>query len=218
MAGEWDPEAVAHLSAVNLLYSDAGVIGYLHGVVQDTWRANRARWAPSTHFDDTNTLGHQTSRNVNNRISATIGFDDLVAASVLAEIESGIAVLALSGLRLRVVKAPIDSALKPDFDRDFDWGTSATRDSAARRNSGHYYPLSDDEWTLTYEQDVRPQRRRRVDRCKEIFLVWAGDLHSDRTAGWLGLPKIGEPPWMAVVDLWCDDDPATDGRSEYEDD
>lgn len=223
MAGEWDSAAVAHLEQVSALYGDAGVIDYIRDVVGTTWRANRARWSPDTHYDDTNTLGYQTSRNVNNRISATAVLDDAVSPSVLTEADSGIAVLALDGFRLRVVKAPIESALDPDFDRDFDWSASAIRDSAARRNSAHYYPFDQLEWTLSYEEDVRPRQRRRPDQCKEVFLIWAGDTNTDRTAGWLGLPKIGDLPWMAVVELWRDteedDHPDQEaGRAVREDD
>ena len=29
-------------------------------------------------------------------------------------------------------------------------------------------------------------------------------MSTDRTAGWLGLPKVGDLPWMAVIDLWRD--------------
>ncbi len=42
--------------------------------------------------------------------------------------------------------------------------------------------------------------------CADVFLIWAAELTSTRTLGWLGLPTLGDHPWMGVIDLWSDDD------------
>lgn len=199
-----DPAVLAHLNQVRELYADAGVIDYLRGVVTSTWSANLERWSPAAHFDDMNTLGYQTSRNVNNRITRTIKSSD-VAPHVLADRQLGVAILGLDGFRLRVVKAPIESGLTPDMVNDFNWSTSATRELAARRNSSQYYRLITEEWVLEYGDEIRPSGRRNVDGCRDLFLVWAGELETDRTAGWLGLPAIGDDPWLGVLELWIDD-------------
>jgi hypothetical protein len=204
-----DPAVHAHLEAVRALYDEAGAIVYIQDVVTRTWFANRRRWSPRRHFDDTNTLGYQTSRNVNNRISRTIETSD-VSPNVHAQTELGVVILGLAGYRLRVVKAPIESGLTPNLDTDFDWSTSATRETAARRNSNNYYPLPVDELALEFEDDPRPRHRRQVEFCRDLFLLWAAELGSDRTAGWLGLPRFGDAPWMGVVDLWLDE-PTADG-------
>jgi hypothetical protein len=68
MEAAGDPSALAHLEQARLLYADAGPIEYVHDVVREIWRNNRRRWSPDEHFDDTNTLGYLTSRNVNNCI------------------------------------------------------------------------------------------------------------------------------------------------------
>lgn len=203
MTGAGDPAVQAHLEQVRDLYAEAGAIEYVHEVVGATWQANRRRWSPGRHFDDTNTLGYQTSRNVNNRISRTIATSD-VSPSVLAETEIGVVILGLTSYRLRVVKAPIECGLTPDFENDFDWSTSATRETAARRNSNSYYPLSTNELTFEFEDDPRPKHRRHVESCCDLFLLWAAELTSDRTAGWLGLPRLGDDPWMGVLELWLD--------------
>ncbi|WP_152690544.1 hypothetical protein [Jiangella alkaliphila] len=209
MTGAGDPAVLVHLEQVRQIYADTGAIEYVRGVVRETWRTNLGRWSPERHFDDTNTLGYQTHRNVNNRISRTIDSSE-VLPSVLAETETGIVMLGLAGFRLRVVKAPVECGLTPDFDRDFDWSTSATRETAASRNSGSYYPLAAGELTLDAEYDPRPLQRRHIDSCREVFLVWAAELKSDRTAGWLGLPQTGDLPWMGIVKLWLDE-PTSDG-------
>ncbi|MCX6395665.1 MAG: hypothetical protein NTV23_04205 [Propionibacteriales bacterium] len=201
----WDEAALAHLESARTAYADAGVIDFLRKLVGEVWKQNRARWSPEEHFDDTNVLGYQTSRNVNNRIVATVE-EASIAPGVRPEMDTGIALLGLGGFRLRVVKSPIDRGLTPDFLSDFDWSTSATRESAARRNSSAYYPFSTPDWTLTYDGDPRPRDRRDVSFCRDLFLLWAGDLGSDRTAGWIGLPRVGDVPWMAVVALWADTD------------
>jgi hypothetical protein len=204
MMGAGDPAVLARLEQVRLLYADAGAIEYVQDVVREAWRVNRRRWAPEKHFDDKNTLGYLTSRNVNNCIYQTIETSG-VSPSVVPETEPGVVILGLGGFRLRVVKAPIESGLKPDFENDFDWSPSATRVSAARRNSNNYYPFAADEWTLDFEGDPRPRHLRQVEVCRELFLVWAAELTSDRTAGWLGLPQLGDWPWMGVIELWFDE-------------
>jgi hypothetical protein len=203
MTGTGDPAVQAHLARVAALYAEAGAIEYLQNVVRQTWRANRRRWSPNGHFDDTNTLGYQTSRNVSNRIVRTIETSN-VNPTVLLETEPGVVILGLAGFRLRVVKAPIESALAPDFENDFDWSASATREAAARRNSNNYYPFAVDELAFELDDDPRPKHRRQVDACRDVFLVWAAGLASARTAGWLGLPRMGDTPWMGVLQLWLD--------------
>lgn len=199
-----DPAVQAHLANAGTLYAQAGVIEYLRDVVRTTWRDNLRRWSPDRYFDDWNTLGHQTSRNVTNRILKTIETSD-ASGRVLVTPELGVAILAIADYRLRVIKAPIESGLTPDFDSDFDWSTSTTRDSAARRNASHYFPLASDEMMLEFENDPRPEHLRRIESCRDVFLLWAADLTSDRTAGWLGLPRVGETPWLGIQDLWLDD-------------
>lgn len=203
MTGTGDPAVQAYLETVRALYDETGAIQFIQEVVTRTWCANRRRWSPGRHFDDTNTLGYQTSRNVNNRIYKTIENSD-VSPSVQAETELGVVILGLDGFRLRVVKAPIESGLTPDLYTDFDWSTSATRESAARRNSNNYYPLPTEELALKFEDDPRPRHLRQVDSCHDFFLLWAADLASDQTAGWLGLPRFGDAPWMGVLELWLD--------------
>jgi hypothetical protein len=204
MSRTGDPAVQVHLERTRALYDESGAIVYIQDVVTQTWRANRRRWSPTDHFDDTNTLGYQTSRNVNNRIHRTIETSE-VAPSVHAQTELGVVILGLGGYRLRVVKAPIESGLAPDFDVDFDWTTSATREAAARRNSNHYYPLPTEELALEFEDDPRPSDRRNLESCRDLFLLWAAELKSDRTAGWLGLPRLGDVPWMGVHKLWLDE-------------
>ena len=208
-----DPSVLAHLELARTQYGDAGVIKFIREVVTETWRANRERWSPKAHFDDTNTLGYQTSRNVTNRMLSTVGDSD-VAPSVHVETELGVVVLHLSGLRLRVVKAPIEAGIVPDFGADFDWSTSATREAAARRNSNSYFPLDGAELSFTFETDPRPTHRRRVDRCRDLFLIWAADLTADGTTGWLGLPRLGDEPWMGTLPLWSDDEEPTTVEAE----
>lgn len=206
MTGVGDPAVLAHLEKVHLLYTEAGAIEYVQDVVREVWRVNRQRWSPEKYFDDTNTLGYLTSRNVNNCISRTIEASG-VSPSVLSETELTVAILGLSGFRLRVVKARIESGLEPDFDNGFDWAGSDTRLAAARRNSGSYYPFPADEGTFDFDDDPRPRHLRQVEECRDVFLVWAAELTSDRTAGWLGLPQLGDAPWMGVIELWTDGAP-----------
>lgn len=204
MTSEWDPDVLRHLQDASASFAGAGVIDVVRQVVQTTWEANLGRWSPSEHFDDTNTLGYQTSRNVNNRLTAVLQGSNDVAPGVFAETESGIAIIRCGNYRLRVVKAPIESGVSPDFQADFDWSGSLSRSSAARRNQAVYHPLHGEDWTLTYDSDPRPAHRRRVDVCHDVFLIWAAELVSTRTLGWLGLPTLGDLPWMGVSSLWCD--------------
>ncbi|MBT9273558.1 hypothetical protein KMZ32_05635 [Phycicoccus sp. MAQZ13P-2] len=213
MAPVGDQAAREHIDGVRHLYEQAGVVRFIHEVVQEVWAANRRRWSPRRHYDDANTLGYQTSRNVSNRLLQT--FDEsAVAPYVAAESELGVTVLAAHGYRLRVVKAAIECGLNPDFDDDFDWRPSATRAAAAQRNSSNYLPMPEEDWTLKFETDPRPSRLRQVQDCRDFFLVWAAEMDSDRTAGWLGMPRSGDHPWMGIVDLWVDDERPSQSTEE----
>jgi hypothetical protein len=35
-----------------------------------------------------------------------------------------------------------------------------------------------------------------------VMLVWAGGSNSPFTGGWVGLPVLGERPWLAVQNIW----------------
>lgn len=208
-----DTQALEWLEHAREVLTDTALELFVREVVQVTWRANVHRWSPNELFDDANTLGYQSSRNVNNRLAAKLPHADSPEA-IRVDSESGVSVILVRSLRFRLVKAPIEYGLSPDLDNGFDWTRSETRSAAARRNSSAYYSLTTGDPTLAYESDPRPSSVRQIEGCRDFFIVWAGQISPPLTRGWLGLPRIGETPWLGTIDLWQD---AAEEQTDYGD-
>jgi len=216
---EWDPHALRHLDRIEARIEDAGLSGLIQTAAADLWRANRERYEPDHLFDDPFTLSVLTSRNLANRLFAEINeHQEMSKQGIVASRESSTTVVTLSNVAIRLVKAPHYTGRNPDFDTAFVWDRSDLRLGAAARNHAAYAPQGHP--TLFDVDDKRPAGA--VSHCLDVFIVWAADLSTGLTAGWLGLPTIKPTgsPWLAVRQLWWDAEvsAATDLAEETEND
>lgn len=197
---------MARLEAIQEALAKRGLTDFVREVAIDVWRANRARYEPDELFDDSFTLSVLSSRNLANRLSATIRADGAWrAAGVSATRDFTATVLKVDGIDVRLIKTPYSSGRRPNFVADFDWTASESRLAAAARNRERYSPpVRQPEMDPLFEMES-PDTPQACVSCRDAFLVWCADLTSGLTAGWLGLPTTSPNRWLAVSPLWWDE-------------
>lgn len=186
--------------------NETGLMSLIRHAAVDVWRANRDRHEPDELYDDAFTLSVVSTRNLANRLFEQISSDKGWPAKGVSVLrQSSTTVVGLRGVDLRFVKAPHRTGRRPNFDTDFDWARSEFRFAAAMRNRAAYHPppaRADHASLFEIEQADAPEAAA---RCRDAFVVWAAELESGLTAGWLGLPTTSADRWLAVLPLWWDE-------------
>lgn len=202
----WDPHGVRRLDEMQQTLRASGVTDLIHDAVIDVWRANRARHEPEELFDDTFTLSMLSSRNLANRLFATInGSSSWRRAGVTASRDFAATVVHVDHVDLRLVKTPHSAARTPNFVADFDWTDSDSRLAAATRNQNAYSPPPRrPEMAPLFDMEP-PNASSAVLACRDAFLVWGADLSAGLTAGWVGIPTTSRERWLAVAPVWWDE-------------
>ena len=208
----WDGGAARHLADVTERLDDIGLVELLHQQVADTWRMNMARFQPTALGDTLRAFGFLSAENIQQRLLRLCSnrqsswFDRGVR---VATPENSL-LIAACGVDIHVMKAPSSTSRIPDWATAFSWSTeSATRQRCARRNSEQYRWSAGDlseESLFALPEVLLPGAD--AARCRDVFLVWNGDVATGLTAGWLGLPCEGDRPWLAIQRLWWDESDA----------
>jgi len=205
---DWDVAATDALHHCKQTLEERDVVRWLREVTRATWRPNAERYEPSHLFDTPRGVAALSLENLRERMLAEYraAYAPWWARGVRLTVPHGSLLIEVGDLALHVVKAPGVQIREPEW-RHFVWDGSATRRAAAERNGwANALPPPPLEGQLAFEFEVLPAGGHPVFR--ELFFVWAGD-DMGLTAGWLGLPRLGWPRWLAVTPLWRDD--ATDG-------
>lgn len=202
----WDPHGAERLKDMQQAVLAVGLDALVHEAAEDVWRANRARHEPEALFDDAFTLSILSSRNLANRLFATVNGDSgLRRAQVSATRDFMATVLHVGGFDIRLVKTPHLAARKPNFVSSFDWRESESRLAAASRNHEAYAPpIRRPEVSPLFDMED-PDAAEAARGCKDAFLVWGAEYESGLTAGWLGIPTTTQDRWLAVTSLWWDE-------------
>lgn len=202
----WDPIAASRLAEMKNRAVNAGFVEAARPAVRELWRANLDRYEPKELFDDARTLGFSASINVTNRLFAELGPQGpRRSPEMFATWELQTVVLHVGDVAIRSVKTPGSRGRKPRFATDFNWEEREGRASAAARNAAQVdLPVRIEGASPLFEVEV-PDARAKLAACRDAFFVWGGDSDG-RTAGWIGIPTVGRASWLAVDDLWFDDD------------
>lgn len=192
-----------------------GLTERLHSLVTGVWQVNLDRYEPEELGDDTQTLGNMCARNIANRAEGLVlgnrereverwDFEGLSSAR-----PHGALRLDYAGRHFHIMKAPMRDGRRPQWEKFDPWTRSSeVREDAARANT---MALSGYR-TAAPGQDALPAATLPLDfPVKEVHLphfvfVWAADLNSRGTSGWLGVPSLGELSFAAVSPLWSDPD------------
>ncbi|MQA16994.1 MAG: hypothetical protein GEV09_23540 [Pseudonocardiaceae bacterium] len=183
-----DAAARALLDESVVEWTEGDVLGPLCEVVRTVWRTNVDRYEPVKLGDDAVSIGVQSSRNVCNlavrRLATTPGVQARDAKTLVIN------------YRGRVLHSGKIGSRSRSWDvSSVDWSLSDVRTTCAEANTKAYVPV---EGTLF--EGVGPVRGQPDDPrvLRHLLLVWQGfDDGSIRV--WLGFPRLGTPPWFAVV-------------------
>ena len=205
----WDGGAARHLADVVERLDDIGLVELLHQQVADTWRTNMARFQPSSLGDTLRAFGFLSAENVQQRVLRLCSGRDPAWSErgVRVATPENSLLIAACGVDMHLMKAPSSTSRTPDWVSAFSWSVdSATRQRCARRNSEQYrWSITDvgEESLFALPEALIPGTD--AARCRDVFLVWTGEVTTGLTAGWLGLPCEGDRPWLAVQRVWWDD-------------
>ncbi|HEX2073986.1 MAG TPA: hypothetical protein VHF92_09390 [Geodermatophilus sp.] len=202
---DWDATALAALHDCKETLEERDVLHWLRAATRAMWRPNAERYEPTYLFDTPRGVAALAWENFRERMlaeyraAATRWWDRGVRLTV----PHGSLLIQVADLAVHVVKAPGVRLREPEW-ATFVWNTSGVRHAAAARNAGdNALPPPPMEGQLAFDFDIPSSGWCPVYR--EVFFVWAGD-DMGLTAGWLGLPRLGRPRWLAVIPLWRDDE------------
>ena len=199
----WDATSQERLRNVVAGLRAGGVIDMFERIVARVWKVNVDRYEPSELGDTNRSLGITASENIRTlvmRQSWAASNPAGLADSVHVTAPNDSLLVEAAGVRLHVMKSvPAIGLTEPRWDTDFTWtGESDIRVAAAAANTAGYNPYRIDGGLF---EDLFPAVGN-VSQLRETFLVWAGGSESPFTGGWLGLPTLGDQPWLAVENLW----------------
>lgn len=203
-------EAITHaakaLQAAADRWNSTGFTHHMASLVREVWTTNLERFEPDELGDNARTLGFQCSENLCARTERRIRGDEHEAVhwnvpGLTVSRPNGSMRICIGGDRVFLMKAPMEASRQPRWDA-MSWdGESATRQALAERNSRALGGLSmpaagqGELFDLGIEGGY-------VD---SYLMVWAGEISSGLTAGWLTIPILGELPFAAVTPLWWDE-------------
>lgn len=187
----------------------------LHSLITETWQANLGRYEPDELGDDPQTLGNTCARNIANRAEGLVlgnrerDVERWDIAGLSAARPHGALRLDFAGRHFHIMKAPMRHGRRPHWEKFDPWTRSSeVREDAARANTMALHGYR----TAAPGQDALPVSTlpfafaAREVHLPHFVFVWAADIDSPGTSGWLGVPALGEQSFAAVHPLWSDPD------------
>ncbi len=205
--------ALAALHDCKETLEEREVVRWLRDATRAMWRPNAERYEPSHLFDTPRGVAGLAWENLRERMLAEYRAprSPWRARGVRLTVPRGSLLIQVGELAVHVVKAPGVRLREPEW-TDFVWETSATRHAAAARNAGiDALPPPPIEGQLAFDFEIPWSGI--CPAWRELFFVWTGDAMG-LTAGWLGLPRLDRPRWLAVTPLWRDDAVRVDEGSD----
>lgn len=200
----WELAAQERLTEIATLLRAEAVLDMFERNIGRVWKVNVDRFEPSEIGDTNRSLGITAAENIRSLIvreawDATNPAGLGSAVKVTAPNDS--LLVEVAGVRLHLMKGtPATTLTEPNWDLDFRWaGESDVRRDAASSNAacvGNYLAVPGG----LFEDE--PPGTGAAGRLREVMLVWAGGSNSPFTGGWIGLPVLGDRPWLAVQNAW----------------
>ncbi len=207
----FDTNAVAEAALVEAVdaVSVAGVVTRLSALVAEVWQANVGRYEPDELGDDPQTLGWTCAKNIANRVERLVrGSSEYEAEpwdvpGLTVARPHGALRLDYTGRHFHIMKSPMVHGRRPKWGALPQWSTSSeVREDAARANtmamSGCRTAAPGQDPLLLLPLADEPLH------VPHFVFVWAAEIDSSATSGWLGVPALGEQPFAAVHPLWAD--------------
>ncbi len=208
----WDSAAAERLERVVADLRAAEVVEVFRDLTREVWRTNLSRYEPSELGDTVQWLGFSSWVNLSQlTFRHYAGREQGHESEVSAYWRDQSLLVEACDVRLQMVKSSPSSSRLPMWS-SFTWSAadSQIRRRAAQRNSAAYLPTASDQdgRAPTLGQGNEPTlwgAPSDLAELRDVMLVWSGDPTNGLTAGWLGFPSIGVPPWFAIAPLWWDE-------------
>ncbi len=192
--------------------ADSGLVDAWQALVQDVYASNLDRYEPDELGDTVMSFGIQCYENLKTRAIRRFRRDDREAADAHWDIDGlrvgtpgNVLTFNFAGARFVTMKVPFSEGRSPNWYRSGDWDQdSQVRSEIATENSDvlQYETLAPGAWPL-FPHPGSPGDVR------SFMLLWAGESEAALTAGWLGIPILGDTPFIAHEQLWWDPEPFT---------
>ncbi len=211
-----DVAAQERLAEITSALHEAGVTDLFERVIARVWKINVDRFEPDEVGDTSRSLGITASENIRTlvlREAWTAGGAAGLGRDVRVTAPNDSLLVQAGRIRLHVMKsAPAIALTEPRWETEFTWkGESDVRIEAATANTAVYNPFLAVPGGLF--EDLLPPVNSAAN-LREVILIWAGGANSPVTGGWLGLPVLGDRPWLAVENLWWHGAAAPTGESQ----
>lgn len=200
------------LRATAETFARRGLTAALRSLVQDVYAGNLDRHEPDELGDTAMSLGVQCYENLKTRSTRRYQHDDREPVDAHWDIE-GLRVWApknvltfdLDGASVVTMKVPFTQGRTPDWNSSGDWDQDGqNRLKIATENSkALQYRTAAVGTSPLFPHPGSPSA------VQNYMLLWAGEPDAPLTAGWLGIPILGETPFIAREKLWWDDEPRT---------
>lgn len=181
----------------------------LRALVQDVWAKNLDRYEPDELGDTPRGLGIQCSENLRElAVRRSVGDvreaieDHWKLGDLVVSTPQSVLTLTFGARRLVPMKVPMAHGRVPQFNNFRDWEyQSECRNAMAQRNSAALGGLN----TADLDQPMLFAETYDTSVVRDFILLWAGDLNSPLTAGYIAVPAKGPVPFAASTRLWWDD-------------
>ncbi|HEX2895994.1 MAG TPA: hypothetical protein VHO29_18460 [Marmoricola sp.] len=196
------------------LLRETGLLSAVRELHREVWATNLDRYEPDELGDTPRSLGLLCHENFTARAVRRHQCSELEPkahhwniAGLDVSTPSGVLTFQIGNRRIVGMKVPPSERRTPCWDRFAVWDNeSNTRLQIAKENSktlGDYRTPSPGQGELA---DFHRELGRTPGQVRDFLYVWAGELASPLTAGWLTVPVLGEQPFVAVAPLWHDRD------------
>lgn len=198
----FDPDAQERVERAAELLTSTGASTLLGKLVGEVWINNVARFEPAAG-DTSRSLGFLSAENIAQRANRLSQTDQEWKAVGLEAVKARNTVeFANKDVRFHLVKAPVGSAMSPDWFRDFKWTTQVRLEAAEAVSAVYRAPYADP----TSEPLFPVRGGGDATLINDFFVVWAGQRGEEpRTRGWLIIPSAGPNSIIAAADLWADE-------------
>lgn len=186
-------------------------------LVQDVYTMNLDRYEPDELGDTAMSFGIQCYENLKTRAVRRFRHDDIEENDVHWNIEGlrvwtprNVLTFTFGNVRIVTMKVPFTEGRSPNWDRSGDWEQySQIRLAIAAENSRVLqYRTGAVGASPLFPHLGSPGAVR------NYMLLWAGEADAALTAGWLGVPILGDTPFIARETLWWDEEPPTRGTQQ----
>lgn len=192
--------------------SVSGLVDAWRTLAQDVYASNLDRYEPDELGDTVMSFGIQCYENLRTRAIRRFRHDDLEHADAHWDIDGlqvgtpgNVLTFDFAGARFVTMKVPFSERRCPNWDRSGDWEQySQVRSEIAAENSRVLqYRTHAAAASPLFPHPGSPGAVR------NFMVLWSGESDAALTAGWLGVPTLGDRPFIAYEKLWWDDEPDT---------